>query len=103
MSCETVKFPGGAAIVCSRRPPRCAWCSPAKPSAFLCDWKVAKGRTCDKAICSAHAKEVAKDKHLCPEHQKAYEAWLARREPSDEERAVDAEISHALGLDVKGS
>jgi len=37
-------------------------------SEFLCDWRVAPGRTCDRALCAAHAIEVGKNKHYCPEH-----------------------------------
>lgn len=80
MSCDHVKIGGATTIVCSRgrKPPRCAWCTHT-PSAFQCDWKTAKGKTCDKHICATHALEVAPEKHLCPEHQKAYAAWKARR------------------------
>ena len=46
---------------------------------YQCDWKVGDGHTCDKFICPAHALEVASGKHLCPEHQIAYSAWLERR------------------------
>lgn len=106
MSCETIKTPGGGfAIVCSRgrRHPRCRWCTHT-PGAFQCDWKIAKGTTCDKHICAEHAQEVAPDKHLCPEHQKAYKEWLAARAvpESDEARREDADQAAALGLDWKG-
>jgi len=37
-------------------------------SGFLCDWPTAKGRTCDRALCDAHAMPVGKNKHYCPEH-----------------------------------
>ncbi len=37
-------------------------------SGFLCDWPTAKGRTCDRALCDAHAQPVGKNKHYCPEH-----------------------------------
>lgn len=71
---------GATAIVCGRgnRTERCRWCAHT-PGEFQCDWKVAKGRTCDKHICAQHAKQVGPDKHLCPEHQKSYEQWLAKR------------------------
>jgi hypothetical protein len=36
-------------------------------SEFLCDWPI-DGKTCDRALCEAHAKQVGKNKHYCPEH-----------------------------------
>jgi hypothetical protein len=36
-------------------------------SAYLCDGPVGGGRTCDRALCDAHAFEVGKNKHYCPE------------------------------------
>ena len=81
MGCETVKLPGGgAAIVCGRgrRKYRCCACTLA--GGLQCDWKVSPTKTCDRFICPDHAKEVAPEKHLCPEHQEAYKAWLAQRE-----------------------
>jgi hypothetical protein len=47
---------------------------------LLCDWKV-KGKrsgTCDAPICAQHALQVGPDKHLCREHQKAWEDWQRR-------------------------
>ncbi len=85
MNCNHVKLPGGGfAIVCGRGhpTPRCRWCV-SRPGKFLCDWKLAGGKTCDKPICPEHAQEVAPNKHLCPEHQKAYAAWLAERQPKE--------------------
>ena len=82
MTCTHIKLPGGTrAIVCGRssKPPRCLWCEEG-PGTLLCDWKLGAGRTCDNPICGAHAKEVAPDKHLCPDHQSAYAQWRAQRE-----------------------
>jgi hypothetical protein len=64
--------------VCGRgqRTPPCAWC-PRTEGAFQCDWKIGAGKTCSKHICGDHALEVAPNKHLCPEHQTAYEKWRA--------------------------
>lgn len=40
-----------------------------KPSGFLCDAPVGdEGKTCDMPICEDHAKQVGKDRHLCPKH-----------------------------------
>lgn len=79
MPCAHIKLPGGGhAIVrySGARQKKCKVCKHAAP--YLCDWKVGKAKTCDKPICGQHAKEVAPDKHLCPEHQVAYDAWLGK-------------------------
>lgn len=36
-------------------------------SAFLCDGHVGSGHTCDRALCQAHAHQVGRNRHLCPE------------------------------------
>lgn len=36
-------------------------------SAFLCDGPTGGGHTCDRALCDAHAFEVGKNRHYCPE------------------------------------
>jgi len=74
------------AIVCSRgrgahHP--CGTCG--ELAGFQCDWKIGggpavwQGRTCDAWICATHAQQVGPDKHLCPEHQRTYKEWLAKR------------------------
>lgn len=88
MKCNTVNLTGGGkAFVCTRgrATPRCRWCE-RTPGVFLCDWKIGKKdngspKTCDKPLCAAHAREVAPEKHICPEHVPAYNAWLAARPP----------------------
>ncbi len=80
MPCDHFKLPGGgAAIVCSRRAKRmrCVACFAA--GGYQCDWKLPGGKTCDAHICPTHALKVGDDKHLCPLHQEAYEAWKAKR------------------------
>lgn len=40
-----------------------------KPSGYLCDAPVGdEGKTCDMPICEDHAKQIGKNRHLCPEH-----------------------------------
>jgi hypothetical protein len=42
---------------------------------FECDWHLSSDRNCGKPICDKHAKEVGKNKHLCPFHTLQYETW----------------------------
>jgi len=84
MACRTIVFDGRPMIVCSRvraRPTKT--CSCGQPSEFLCDWKIGKhangrAKRCSRAVCRDHALEIAADKHLCGEHQEAYQRWLRR-------------------------
>ncbi len=97
--CEHVKFPdGNTAIICGMRTGRkwCVTCN--RPAGILCDWKV-PGRnagTCDAAVCAHHAKQVAPGKHLCPEHQRAFDFWRRRHPDVD-----DAEL-HRRAQDPDG-
>lgn len=80
MPCHTIKVDGTVAIICTSRG-RQKRCACGRPARYLCDWKLGGGKTCDRPICAVHAEEVAKDKHLCVDHQAAYARWLdARRE-----------------------
>jgi len=81
MPCTRVRLDNGSvAIVCTsgrgkRYEKLCETCMCA--ATLLCDWKVGKkanghAKTCDQAMCSAHATEVGPDKHLCPRHAQAW-------------------------------
>ena len=77
--CEHIKFPDGTVgIICGTRKAR--HCACGRAGEFECDWKVKDKRsgTCDAPICSHHALQVGPDKHLCPQHQKTWEAWKKR-------------------------
>lgn len=37
-------------------------------SGFQCDWPTGGNRTCDRHLCEAHAIEVGRNRHYCPEH-----------------------------------
>ena len=37
-------------------------------SAYLCDHENSDGKTCDAPLCDEHAKQIGKDRHLCPRH-----------------------------------
>jgi hypothetical protein len=56
-------------FICTRgRQPRakCFYCS--KPHDRLCDAKVSDKRTCDRKLCTQHARRVAPERDLCPDH-----------------------------------
>lgn len=83
--CLHMKFEDGtSAIICGTRQRR-QYCACGRASDFLCDWKVRekKSGTCDAPICKAHALEVGPDKHLCPQHQRAFENWKAKHPGAD--------------------
>jgi hypothetical protein len=74
--CHHLKIGGQHVIVCGDRRP-IGFCICGREALFLCDWKVweKKSGTCDAPICGRHAKEVAPEKHLCPQHQRRYDQW----------------------------
>ena len=57
--------------ICGELGPHCEDCSDV--SAFLCDFPVGKGKTCDRHMCKDHATEVAPDVHYCKGHLKEWE------------------------------
>lgn len=57
-----------------------SWCQCGEAASLQCDWKLGRKTRCDAAICAKHGKEVGPNKHLCPEHQAAYENWLRQRQ-----------------------
>ena len=80
MHCTHVKLPDGTrAIVCTSGARKEKRCICGAPAGYLCDWKIGSGKTCDAPICDIHAEPVAKDKHLCPAHSKAWAQWKAQR------------------------
>jgi hypothetical protein len=81
--CEELEIDGDRIVVCGLRAFK-KFCECGRPAEALCDWKVAarKSGTCDRPICSRHAKQVAPGKHLCPEHQGEYDDWKARNPPA---------------------
>jgi hypothetical protein len=78
--CRSLQFADGTfAIACGTRA-KPKYCACGRAADLLCDWKVAarKTGTCDLPICPKHALQVGPDKHLCPQHKKAYEEWKRR-------------------------
>ena len=66
----------GFMILCGNLGPHCATgCGDV--GAYLCDYPVGEGKTCDKPLCSEHASEVAPDIHYCPGHFRAWEEFRA--------------------------
>lgn len=58
----------------------CVTCG--REAVALCDWKVKEHKTgtCDNPCCAHHAMSVdGGRKRICPEHQKSYDGWKARR------------------------
>jgi hypothetical protein len=78
--CLHMKMPDGTVgIICGARQKR-QFCACGRVSTKLCDWKVPgkKSGTCDAPLCDQHAFAVAPDRDLCPEHQRAFDAWKRR-------------------------
>lgn len=75
--CDHIQLGDGsvAIIFGGRRQKR--FCSCGRNAPFLCDWKIPgkRSETCDRPICAIHGKQVGPEKHLCPEHQKAWDSW----------------------------
>lgn len=83
--CEHVKLPGGdSAIICGARGAAPRHCACGREAVALCDWKMPakESGTCDRPICAVHTKQVARGKHLCPEHQLQYDDWKRRHPPA---------------------
>lgn len=69
-----LKLPGGGrAIVCTSRPAKaCATCQ-GRLAAYLCDFPIAPGKTCDKPLCNECRVHLSVDKctsavDYCPDH-----------------------------------
>lgn len=77
MPCYPFTTPQGATgIICGKLGPRCSVCGGV--AAFLCDFPVRRGGTCDLRLCVEHALEIAEDHHFCPGHHKV---WAEFRDP----------------------
>lgn len=48
-------------------------------SGFYCDWPTGGGRTCDAALCDAHARQVGPNRHYCPDHHAEHTNNQAQR------------------------
>ena len=76
MGCKRFTDPDGAVVfMCTRgRGQQAATrCSCGRVAEYLCDFPLRgekAGRTCDKPICSDHAKLIKHNTHYCPDHQK---------------------------------
>lgn len=69
MPCYTFFGKNGETVfLCGDLGPHCFSENCADVSAFLCDFPVSSGRTCDLPLCASHAYEVAPNIHYCPAH-----------------------------------
>lgn len=69
MPCKTVDLGNGSfAIVKMARTPakRCKFCG--SPARFLCDFKLAGGKTCDKPLCGLCRTPQGPDVDWCKDH-----------------------------------
>ena len=81
MPCSAAKLPGGGVIITCGRGHVAKVCQVKDCHASgtqLCDWPIAKGRTCDLRMCSTHAHHVAHDVDYCQEHWAQREARAGR-------------------------
>lgn len=82
--CDEIKLVNGSTVlICGTGASQfCVVCG--RLATALCDWKVSTRNTgtCDRPICQTHGKQVAAGKHLCPEHQVAYQGWKRRHPPA---------------------
>jgi len=63
-------LPGGV-IACSRRKNRCSVPGCRGACVALCDFALASGRTCDRAMCLVHRTRVGPNRDYCPAHAPA--------------------------------
>ena len=68
--------------------PHCADCADVGDN--LCDYPVGNGKTCDRAICDAHAHEVAPNLHYCDAHHSAWREFVEGGGVAEELRNVVA-------------
>jgi hypothetical protein len=92
--CERMEVMSGAGFICGGKS-RTLICACGREAAALCDWKVLgnKSGLCDRPVCAQHSKQVARGKHLCPEHQRAYADWKRRHPPQQGSLFQEASVS----------
>lgn len=80
MPCRPFSSGGMSGFVCGprQRAPKCK-CGSGLGADLLCDWKKPEGGTCDAKLCPRCSTKPADDKDLCPDHAKAWKAWLASK------------------------
>ena len=62
---------GSQMFICGDLGPHCACCSDVGDYAY-CDFPVAPGQPCNRALCESHSHEVAPGVHYCDGH---FEEW----------------------------
>ena len=77
MACYTKKNKSGQVFLSGDLGPHCADHRCSWVSAFLCDYPVGDGKTCDRPLCSDHAYEVAPEIHYCDSHHATWKEFVA--------------------------
>jgi hypothetical protein len=80
---------GQTLFVCGELGAHCADC--AAVGAFLCDYPVGDGKTCDRPMCDDHATEIGHEVHYCAAH---YAMWQAFRDSG----GVDAALRNVIAF-----
>lgn len=62
-------------FMCGKLGPHCSDCMAVGD--LLCDYPVGNGKTCDRVMCSTHAREIAPEIHYCDGH---YAEWIKFRD-----------------------
>jgi hypothetical protein len=84
--CERLQVGDQTVIVCGVKQTTPRFCRCGRVAIALCDWKVRdrKSGTCDAPMCTDHAKKVGRGKHLCLDHERAYELWQRRQREQEQ-------------------
>ncbi|MGI9279694.1 MAG: hypothetical protein ACR2PX_08685 [Endozoicomonas sp.] len=74
MPCYSVRKNGQhIGFICGDLGEHCRECGAVSDN--LCDYPVGDGKTCDRAICNEHSRQVGVDLHYCPTHAKLWDKF----------------------------
>ncbi|WP_432262812.1 hypothetical protein [Cupriavidus sp. TMH.W2] len=80
---------GQTFFICGELGQHCADC--AAVGAFLCDYPVGEGKTCDRPMCADHAHEIGHELHYCAAH---HQMWREFRDSG----GVDAALRNVIAI-----